>query len=113
MNKCTEINSQIAARSNVTYINLRSMFEAADKGQGWDQQSGYFTLDGMRPSATGAELEQKDWPCSSLCSLTWGFSGLPRLPQNKVKEARSHYWHLLPDFLLKPSFLYFIAFLFR
>jgi hypothetical protein len=59
MNKCTLLNQIIAQQNDVQFINLRSIFQAADKAKGWSKQSGYLTLDGMHPSASGAALEER------------------------------------------------------
>jgi hypothetical protein len=36
---------------------MRPIFLQADKVKGWNQQSGYLTMDGLHPTATGADLE--------------------------------------------------------
>ena len=58
LNLYQDINRNISLSYNITYIDIRQQFLDEDKYKGWDQYSGYLTIDGEHPSLIGSKIEE-------------------------------------------------------
>jgi hypothetical protein len=57
LNMYRQINRDVSLSYNIPYIDIRQAFLDADRLKGWDQSSGYLTLDGEHPSEAGSKIE--------------------------------------------------------
>jgi len=58
LNLYRDINHDVSLLFNVTYIDIRQAFIDVDKEKGWDESSGYLTMDGEHPSKAGSKIEE-------------------------------------------------------
>lgn len=70
LNYYVQLNNATATRYNITYINTRALYYA-NLPAGWNQTSGYLTLDGEHPNQRGSTLLRTAFREALMNSPLW------------------------------------------